>query len=261
MRWRHGVLIAVLMTPGAAVGDADGPARLLTYRNGRLSARLDRVPLEQVLTALSQATGAAIHGRPLAPWEVSAHFDAEPLQEALDRLLDQSFILRYGADGRLLSVNLLAAPLPRVAKRGRAPASPAALSVMVAEHDPITVSGRLAKALHAGRVRLPVLLEAAVHDEDASVRAAALAEALATVEADGTLRVLLLSTLRGMSDDTLTTLVRAWTGNRADELVTQVAQRSRDGYLRERAASVLARLRLAATAARGTGGPLSRARG
>ena len=68
MRWRHGVLIAVLMTPGAAVGDADGPARLLTYRNGRLSARLDRVPLEQVLTALSQATGAAIHGRPLAPW-------------------------------------------------------------------------------------------------------------------------------------------------------------------------------------------------
>ena len=66
MRWRHGVLIAVLMTPGAAVGDADGPARLLTYRNGRLSARLDRVPLEQVLTALSQATGAAIHGRPLA---------------------------------------------------------------------------------------------------------------------------------------------------------------------------------------------------
>src|SRR5438552_3557588 len=170
MRWRHGVLIAVLMTPGAAVGDADGPARLLMYRNGRLSARLDRVPLEQVLTALSQATGAAIHGRPLAPWEVSAHFDAEPLR-------------------------------------------------------------------------------------------AALAEAVAAVEADGTLRVPLLSTLRGMSDDTLTTLVRAWTGNRADELVTQVAQRSRDGYLRDRAASVLARLRLAATAARGTGGPLSRARG
>ena len=132
---------------------------------------------------------------------------------------------------------------------------------MVAEHAPVAVSGRLAEALHAGSVRLPVLLEAAVHDGGASVRAAALAKALATVEADGTLHVALLSTLRVMNDDTLTTLVRAWAANRADEFATLVAQRSHDGYLRVRAASVLARLRLPASAARGTGGSLSRASG
>jgi len=132
MRWRR-MLIAVLMTPGAA----------WVTRTARRVAHVSQRPPER--SARSRSARAGSHG-PVAgdrrrdprqaarAVEVSAHFDAEPLREALDRLLDQSFILRYGADGACSAS--ICSPRPAAGRQaGRRRLTRRALR-HVAEHDP-----------------------------------------------------------------------------------------------------------------------------
>ena len=66
----------------------------------------------EVVAAVAVATGAAVHGRVGTDRRLSVEFDALPLNEALPRLLGpESFALRYGADGRLVAIELQGGPV------------------------------------------------------------------------------------------------------------------------------------------------------
>jgi hypothetical protein len=106
------VLLGVLLGAPTWALPADVPP-LLTYREERLSVRLERVPLADVMAMLASESGAEVDGELDGAREVTNRFDAVPIAQALDRLLgDQNFTLTYGEDGRLLRVRLhgLAAP-------------------------------------------------------------------------------------------------------------------------------------------------------
>ena len=92
MSWRSAFVVVLLC---AGVGRTEP---LLDYADGRLTARLDQVPIADVLAALAEATGATIRGEVLEPREVTKHFEDLPIDRAVDRLLGrQNFTLRYDA--------------------------------------------------------------------------------------------------------------------------------------------------------------------
>jgi hypothetical protein len=106
------VLVAAIVSfaPARAV---EPPAPLVEYHDDALTARLDNVPLGQVLDALAEATGAEITGPRDDQRRVSARFTAVPLPQALFWLLDdESFTLTYGDDGRPARIELLGEPPP-----------------------------------------------------------------------------------------------------------------------------------------------------
>ena len=83
----------------------------MTYRSDRLSVRLEKVPLEEVLAELGRVSGAEIHGAPREPRAITAQFDDVPLLEALFRLIgDQNFMLSYGEGDRLRTIELFGGP-------------------------------------------------------------------------------------------------------------------------------------------------------
>lgn len=104
------------------------------YRDGRLSARIQGLPLDDVLRAVSAETGLRFDGTPLDERDVFKRFDDVPLAEALRRLVGrQNFTLVYGAGGEPERVRLLGVPAPPVA-RGSKAARPAPFQVVLVGH-------------------------------------------------------------------------------------------------------------------------------
>lgn len=119
---RTALLSAVAASLGAALawaapdaGEGASPsAPVLRYEDGRLTARLEGVPLSEVVDALGRETGATITGDVDAT-PVHQHFEQVPIRQALHRFLRlPNFILTY-EDGRLVSIHLLGAALERAA--------------------------------------------------------------------------------------------------------------------------------------------------
>jgi hypothetical protein len=75
-----------------------GAAHELSVRRGLVTARLDRVPLVEVLAELARQIGAAV-AWPNGPRLelVATTFTDVPLREALQRLLDRNYLLTEGA--------------------------------------------------------------------------------------------------------------------------------------------------------------------
>jgi hypothetical protein len=81
--------------------------RLVELRDGKLTVRLEKVPVVEVLSEVARASGAEIRGVPLDEQDVTIAFEGLPLDEGLRRLLPgQPFALKYKGD-RLAAVELL----------------------------------------------------------------------------------------------------------------------------------------------------------
>jgi hypothetical protein len=145
------VAAALGAVPAWGAPDADESASpsapLLRYEDGRLTARLEGVPLPEVVDALRRATGATITGDVDASL-VQQHFDRVPIRQALDQFLRlANFILTY-EDGRLVSIQLLGTAVERPAAPAAAPlvapaavGAPPAIATSAAASGP-TVLGR-----------------------------------------------------------------------------------------------------------------------
>ena len=264
-----GLLGIALACSAGRAETADGPsASILTYRNDRLSVRLVAVPLAEVMADIGRASGAVIYGILPQPREVSAVFDDVPLVEALDRLLgDRNFVIKYGKGDRLRAIKLLGGPgvpirtaappaptiptpAPAVTASGVPKArDPGGAVAMLDDHAAIPLSGRLAQALGTDAATFRQLFDAAVHDEDAAVRAEAMRVCLAAVDAEPEFRNRVLQALNTLDDFTLTEMLRGLAGSRAEEIAAQIAAHVRGSDLRSRARGILLRLGDAATLA------------
>jgi hypothetical protein len=243
--------LCALLIVGCPLARATGMPEpsLLRYRDERLTVRLDRVPLDEVLELFARETGAEIHGEAADLREVTKRFDSVPLPEALHRLLGaQNFVMRYGGDGRLLAVDLLDAPQP-ARKLQKAAPSPLLVYRLFTTHRPVTVTGRLATAVGTPNARLPQLLDVALQNGDAGTRRRALQKMLGVLEGDATFRATALSTLRSTPDAAVLDFLRERAGARAAELLDSITADATDGYVRARAWRLLAFLRRSRPAA------------
>ncbi len=247
------LLAAFVLSPRVACAAGEAPATVIEYQDDLLTVRLQHVLLGDVLAVLAQKTGAEIRGELRNPREVSAAFEHVPLPEALSRLLgDQNFALVYGDGGRLRAVKLLGGPQPPGMKpptllstpSTTPPAgAPTSLLAALQHHAPLPISGRLAEAFGANAATFQQLFEAAMHNEDAGVRADALRVALTALDAEPELRSSLIVTLNSYDDAALGGMLRGMAGNHAEELVLHVVTQAKASEIKVKASSVLQRLR------------------
>ena len=253
---RVGAILCVLVLASGASrgGDVSAPAaspgRLITYRDDALTVRLTEAAVGDVLADLGHQAGADIRGEVPSGRTVTAEFDAVPLPEALHRLLGgQNFALVYGEGGRLRTIKLLGAPQQAAGAAGPVapppakPASVQSLLGLMASHPPVPIGGRLAQALGSSTATLGQVLEAGVHQEDPVLRSEAVRAALQAFEADPQLRSTFVSTLNGIDDAELATLLRGVAGAHAEETVLLIMSQSRGGDFRIKASGILQRLR------------------
>jgi len=242
------------------VAAADQPSRkVLTFRNDRLSVHFARVPLEEVMVDLGQASGAEVYGTVREPRDVSAEFDDVPLVEALHRLLgDQNFVVKYGKGGRLRAVKLLggpqgttqivatpapATPAPEpVPPTSRGPLDLGGAVAILDGHPPVPVSGQLGQALGTDAATFRDLFDAASHNEDAAVRAEAMRAFIGALDAEPEFRDPVLRALGTLDDLTLTEMLRGLAGSRAEEIAAQFAAQAHVSELSSRAWGIFLRL-------------------
>jgi hypothetical protein len=212
--------VAVLLVAAASVAAIEpASGRVVQYANDALTVRLDKVPLQDVLTDISQQSGAEIRGALREPRDVSAEFDSVPLSDALKRLVgDQNFALVYDKTGGLRAVKLLGGPLEGgVAVMPAAPATTQAapdIRQLLANHAPVPVHGRLAQAVGSDTATLQQLMELGLHNEDPTVRAEALRSGVQTLEGEPQLRQAVIGILNNFDDAALGNLLRGAAGGR-----------------------------------------------
>lgn len=235
MRWRWSFVLLLHATALCA------QPPLLEYADGRLTARIDQVPLADVLDALAEATGARIRGDVLEPRVVTKRFDDLAIERAVDRLLGrQNFTLRYAADGSLASIDLRGLPAAPSGATRVARVRPPDL------HRRVQLSPSLARAL--GRTHVPItgLIDAAARQSNVAVRAEAVRLLATTIEADRDLRGAIVA----LSDTALAALLRAKAGARATEIAAGLMGAARSMELRAKASRALRELRRQPAAAR-----------
>jgi hypothetical protein len=224
---RLGSVIVMLALLVAVAGAAE-PSPLMRYDDGRLTVRLEAVPLDRVVEMLKTETGIEVHGE-LGDWrEVTKRFDEVPLPEALDRLLGrQNFVLWYGADGRPASVELAGVPqAPRPSTPGKKGArSPNVFSALAAA-PAVPLSPSLRGAMRMNAARPNQLLRAALRQADEGIRLEAGRAFLTAVESSPDLR----RALSGAQPASLLPFLRP--PERADALLADLSRRSRDPVLR-----------------------------
>lgn len=218
-----GVLVALAGVAGAE------PAPLVRYDDGLLTVRIEQVPLDRVVAMLESEVGVEIAGE-LGDWrEVTKRFADVPLPEALDRLLGrQNFILRYGADGAPLVVELRGVPQPRQAAKARGARPSASALTLLAAAPAVALPPSLRTALRADTASPSRLLMAALRQTDDAVREVAARAFLAALESNTQLRAAL-----GRADPaSLEPLFRTAPAGRGDVLLADLGRRSRDPVLR-----------------------------
>jgi hypothetical protein len=227
---RRGMLAMLLLAAGLAVG-APPP---ITYADGRLTARLDRVPLAEVLDRLAEATGARIGGDPGEPRDVTAQFEELPIDRALERLLGtQSFTLRYAADGRLLSIDLRGVPAPS------APPAQAEVVMPDLQRYRVRLTQPLQQALRREFAPLAVILRTTGEEVGPKLRTEAARLAVTTIEADAKLHAAIMR----MSDEAFLGLLRGYANRRTAELLGAMMGAARSFELRTKATRALQELR------------------
>jgi hypothetical protein len=249
------VLLAVVVGGAAVQAAPDRGSLHVEYRDDRLTAHADAVPLRDVLDAVAAASGAELRGQPLTNPPVSADLDAVPIDDALHRLLgSQNFTLSFGSRGQLKSVVLLGGPEapPAASDRPTAagvapsppatPALPLALSRAFTRHRPVPVPEQLADALGADKATFPQLLELATVDDDGSRRAQATQVVLSALERESWLRRSFLRTLHDLDDASLQDIASGESGPRFIALLQFLAAHSREAGLQKKASVVLDQL-------------------
>jgi hypothetical protein len=221
--------LGAVLTAVAVAAEADVTAPEVRWSDGRLSVRIESVPLDDVLAAVARETGLEIFGEPLDRREVNKRFDALPLSEALVRLVGrQNFVLRFGAGGEPDRLELLGVP--------QAPQKPArvrgvqALKLLL-KHGAVPVPPNAARALGGSSLRLHHLLRGLRH-ANPLVRSESATAILRAIESDAEL----LAAFRAIEPSQLAQLLGSQTGGHANEVATTFYRSARDPLLRSRLA-------------------------
>jgi hypothetical protein len=222
----------------AQADDVSGP--VVRYHDGRLSARIQGVPLDDVLHAVSAETGLRFDGTPLDERDVFKRFDDVPLAEALRRLIGrQNFTLVYGAEGQPERVRLLGVPALPLARGSKAPRG-TSFEVVLAQQLPVTISDRLAVALGAVHGPLPLArVLRGLRLDDAAIRSEVVGIFLRTLQSVPAL----LASFLALDEGKVATLARAWGGAHAADALSLLAARAWAPGVRGLATKGLARLR------------------
>jgi len=260
---RPALVIALLVA--GSVGAA--PLERLEYRDDKLTLRAHDTPLEEIVDALKRQSGAEVRGT--APGgAASAEIDAMPLGEALARVLgERSFTLTYGEDGRLKTIELKGGPVakrsatePALASHrgdrdaGKGPARWQAIANKFTDAGPVPVTGVLRQAAGSDTASWDFVLRM-TNAKDRTVKTEAIRTGVRAVEDDADMRESLLTILRSMDDQELTTFVRAMAGSINDDpewIIKEIARASRTAEVRSRAHDVVRQLRVDQRAAAGS---------
>ncbi len=253
---RRGVAVLLLVLAASVSGGADErPKPVVTFKDDRVTATLDAVPLTEVLTALGAASGAEIRGRAVIERDVTAELDAVPLPEALHRLLgEQNFTVSYGAGDRLKAIVLLGGPEappppPPTPVADAAPVVPGPpvfplqLSRAFQRHRPLPVPEELADTVGGEKATFPELLEVATGNDDGVKRSMATQVVLSSLEKESGIRRSFLRTLHRLDDTSLGTIMTSESGPRFQEILEYLAAHSREPSLQKKAGVVLEQLR------------------
>ena len=242
-RWFAAAVVLLLAADvcAAELAQADDvSAPVVRYHNGCLSARIQGVPLDDVLHAVSAETGVRFDGTPIDERDVYKRFDDVPLAEALRRLIGrQNFTLVYGASGQPERVKLLGVPALPVARGSQTPPG-ASFEVVLARQPPVTISDRLAVAVGAVHGPLPLArVLRGLRLDDAAIRGEVVGTFLRTLQTVPALHTSFLA----LDDGKLATLARSWGGAHAADALSLLAARASDPGVRGLATKGLARVR------------------
>jgi len=246
MRFR--VLASVVLL-AASVQAADPPK--VTYKDDKVTAKLQAAPAAEVVAAIAKASGAEVHGDVRNARELSMDIDAEPVKQALERILgDQNFDLVYGTDGKLQRIELRGTRQAAVAKAAGTKKTPEELEAQKAaiyrlfdNREPLAMEGRAKSYTGKDRVGWDYMVNTAYGAPDSRVRREAVRQALKAFENDPDLRDGVLAASRSLSDEEFAAWVRATCYNRAEDLVRNIARETDLPELRDRARGVLKLLR------------------
>ena len=255
---RQATIVSLLLVASATPAtraDPVPPAAHVVVRDGKVTARLERAPLEATIAAIVEQTGAELRGQLLAPREVTLDLDAVPVDEALERLLaTQSFTLTYRSDGRLKRIALGREAARAHGARPNGPANAAAptpetqeatrrVGEYVRDNETLRVGGRLGRALGTDTATFQQVLGTALKHEDPRVRADARRVAVKALAADPEVRASLVAALDGMPDDRLLSTLRGLAGADAEKLALAFARYGRSATLSARMQHAIAELR------------------
>lgn len=241
-------MLVLITLMGRSAGAADPAADVVRYEDGRLTVRATDAPIDRLLGQIAAVTGATMRGA-MPSRTASFDFTAVPLSDGLTRILGaESFMLTYGADGTIRTIDLLARgtappPSPRPSGAARAPlADEEAQAVLL--QQPVAVSGPLRRALGSSTPAVGRVLHAVTLEHRTNVRAAAREVALAAFVRDAAIEAAYLSTLVPVDDATLARMLRATAvEGAAEEWMAMLAARAPSPALRAKATAVLAALK------------------
>ncbi len=243
------IVLAFLMLAPIPLG-AEEPTdqgHVVAYEHGRLTVRVTDMPLDRLLNEIAAATHASIRGgRPTRPGTFD--FTDRPLSEALATILSgESFLLKYGANGAIRSIELLGRgeALP-TATPGAAATAPPPLAEEEAEavvlQRKVVAMNALARALETTTPPIGRVLHA-VTDQRPAVRNSAREVALTAFASDPEIEAAYLSTLTPVDDAVLARMFRNTApAGAAEEWLGALVARAPSSALREKAAAMLAAL-------------------
>jgi hypothetical protein len=224
------IIVSLLASPLHAALERETPkpsSPAIRYADGRLSVRLDGVPLDVVLAVVERETGIVIHGDLLDWREVTKHFEDVPIARALQRLVGrQNFVLRYDQEGSPVRLDLLGRP-GRVSEE-RGTREPPQLATVIAREPPVPVPPALHRLFAGSTVRLMRVLAVAFRHNDPAVRSDARRVAIGAFESRATLR----EALRRSSAAQIAKFLRPWPAAHVQELLHDIKTRTRDPMLR-----------------------------
>ena len=251
-----GLVVGVGLVMLGAFSAVAAPPPRVEYRNDRLSVHAEGAPLQSILDEIQKQSGAELRGAAPADATVNMDVDAVPLREALERLLGaQSFTLTYGDGGRLKTLELRGGPTeaPAAKPEGPKPVNPHSRKAMwdglarvFNDPQPIPVSGRLAEVAGGDKASWEKLFRTAGQNDDRDVRRQVWRAGMRAIEADQNMRNALVTAVGVMDDGELTDFARALaaqTPDGAEDLAKVVARESRIPEVRDRARTILRRLR------------------
>jgi hypothetical protein len=231
-----GLLIVAIALLGAPAAKDMPPGPVVTWANGVVSAKFDRVPADEAIAALARETNVEIRGELQDRREVTAHFERARFRDVVDRLVgEQNFTITYDAAGNPRRIDLLS-----VASRSVAPCPILEeFSALVARWPEVDLPPVLATALGVPRGRLPWVLRHGMHHHDAAVGAAAASFFVRHVDSDQALRAAAMST----DDRRLLAQLRAWAGVGLPRVIDAFAAQASDPLLRSKARRLQDQLR------------------
>jgi hypothetical protein len=219
------------------------------------------VSLDEVLATIAEQSNAEIRGTTLAQRDVTTDFENVLVQEGLHRILgDQNFLLTYREDGTLRTITLLggsetAPPSTRVVKAGAGgPATqPPTVAELMQRSIPVPTGSKLARFLGHDTATLQQLADVARTQDDVGLRMEAMRAGVGAIDSQQDLRAATVKSLGEVDDTTLDNLLHGMAGDRAREMVSQLATLSHTSEIRTRLLGVLRRMN--AAGAGGGGSP------